>query len=300
MLVLARALHIGSALLLVSLFFFQRVILRGDREIAEADWRVGLARRFRRWTIRAFIVQLLSGAAWFWIVAADLNDSSLLGVLDPNFLRPVLEQTRFGQLWVERAVIALVVGIILFLPGKKIGERWSGLAASGFLLLSLAWAGHAAAGASHRSLHIAVDVAHLAIAAVWPVGLVPLALFLLAASGANGPPEALLVPLCRFSRISLFSVALLLATGIANALFFFSRFESLFTTTYGQLLLSKLALFVLMVGLAAMNRFSFLPGLMRGSQASSFDRLRRSVLAEALCCLLVVLIVGAMGATPPP
>jgi putative copper resistance protein D len=293
LLVLARAFHIGSALLLVSLFFFQHVILRGN--FPEGDGRGDLARWFRRWTVGAFFIQLLSGACWFWIVAANLNDTSLPGALDPGLLRPVLEQTQFGELWFLRTILALLLGIVLLFPEKGRGRLGLDLIVSGLLLLSLAWAGHAAAGTNHRNLHIGVDAAHLAIAAVWPIGLAPLALLLL-----SGAKEELIAPLRRFSGISLFAVMLLLATGIANALFFFPNFESLFTTTYGQLLLGKIALFLLMVGLSAMNRYSFLPDLIRGSSSSALDRMRRSVLAETVFCFLVLLIVGAMGMTPPP
>jgi putative copper resistance protein D len=290
--VLVRALHIGSALLLVSLLFFQQAILR-DNGALPSHWQRSIARRLRKCVAGTFVVHLLSGAAWCWIVTAMMNDSSLAAALDGELLRTVLLQTQFGQLWVWRAGFALALGVAFFKQRDRIA-----LFLSALLLLSLTWAAHAAAGTHERALHIAVDLAHLGLAAIWPVGLIPLALFLRAVSRIR---DSAIVPiLLRFSRVSLIAVTLLFLTGFANALFFIPTWSSLITTTYGQLLVGKIALFLIMISLGALNRLSFLPALESDPTLAALTRLRRIVILESALGLIVILIVGAMGATSPP
>jgi len=312
LLVLARMLHIGSALLIVSLLYFRQVIFRPDGTAEFGSETIALfSRRITRWLIGVFLVQVVSGGVWFWIVAADISDNSLRDVLDFGLLKTVFGQTQFGQLWLGRMAMGIALGILLLAAGRSEHRsrghgstwRWLALVAGGLLLVSLAWAGHAASGVSHRALHLSADIGHLAIASVWPAGLLPLALFLNTAV-KTGPPSQLacvVATLHRFSRTSLIAVVLLSLTGFANACFLIPSFPALFTSTYGQLLLGKIALFLAMVGLGALNRFHHLPDLDPDTPTpSDFDRLRRAILIENLLGLIVLLIVGAMGATAPP
>jgi len=300
LLVLARSLHIGSAALLVSLIFFQKIILRERKGgVAPTRWPDFLMRRLRRWTIATFALQFLSGATWLWIVTAQMNDSSLGEAFDWNFLHVVLTQTQFGQLWMVRFVVALVLALVLFLEGRSATPRqpgWTLFVMGGLLLGSLAGAGHAAAGTNDRTLHIAVDLAHLAVVAVWPVGLIPLAIFLFTLRKTN--TEVPVSVLLRFSRASLLGVIFLMLTGLGNALFFIPSLDALFDSTYGQLLIGKIVLFLAMAGIGARNRFSLLPGFVNDPLAPG--RLRWAVLLESTLCLIVLLIVGVLGATPPP
>jgi len=304
LLVLARTLHIGSALLLTSLLFFRLVVLReGRTEPEKAGWPIAFNRQLQRGLGGLFLLHLLSGAAWFWAVTAGMNDSSLREALDPAQLGTVLLQTQFGWLWSWRAGLALVFGALLLTGSAARGRSagsWLALGVSGLLLGSLTWAGHAAAGTEHRIAHLGIDLAHLAIAAIWPMGLPPLALFLRAVARAGPAGPEVMPILQRFSRLSLACVILLLATGIANALFFFPSWSALVTSTYGRLLLGKVALFLVMVGLGAFNRFSFLPALMGDPASPALVRLQRAVLLESAIGLVVISIVGMMGATSPP
>ena len=293
LLVLARTLHIGSALLIAGLLFFRLIIL--------SDWEESPAqevkRRLQRWVIGTFVIHLISGALWFWIVTATMNDCSLVDAWDGNLFQTILEQMQFGRLWILRGSFALAFALSLFLMRKnKINPGWLTFALAILLLASLAWAGHAAAGTSYRMMHLVFDIGHLAVAAIWPVGLVPLALFFHASPRINDPPAISI--LHRFSNVSLVCVILLSITGLANALFLIPTFMALFTSPYGQLLVAKIILFFIMAGIGATNRFSFLPAL--ANDPSAVTRLRHAVLIENALSLAVLLIVGTMGATSPP
>jgi putative copper export protein len=61
------------------------------------------------------------------------------------------------------------------------------------------------------------------------------------------------------------------------------------------LLVAKVLVVAAMIGLGALNRYRFLPALAHGPAPG----LLRTVVAETVLAVLVVLIVGAMGTTAP-
>jgi len=287
---------------MVSLIYFRTFILRPQREAI-------LSEPIIRWLTWVWIVQIVSGGLWLWIATAQMSDDSLLGVLDFGVMRTVLEQTQFGQLWFCRMGPALVQGIILvvayrrnFLSCEKSLWLWIAIGLSLLLLISLAWAGHAASGTHDRTWHIGIDVFHLAIASVWPIGLIPLAVFLWTLPEFLPASELkyVILSLSRFSNTSVVAVTLLFLTGLTNAWFFIPSISALFTSTYGKLLLGKVILFSIMVGLGALNRFWHLPELEAVGSRISFIRLRKVVLIESMLGVIVLLIVGLMGMTAPP
>ena len=110
-----------------------------------------------------------------------------------------------------------------------------------------------------------------------------------------------------FAGLGSFAVALLVVTGLANSWFLVGpdRIGSLGTSLYGQLLIAKLVLFVLMLGLAADNRFRLTPSLGLKLQrvedsVGALHRLRRSIAAETALGVAVLGLVAVMGTLPPP
>jgi hypothetical protein len=63
----------------------------------------------------------------------------------------------------------------------------------------------------------------------------------------------------RFSLLGLISAIALFATGLLNTWFLVGTLPGLVGTTYGELLLLKISLFVAMLALAAFNRLRLLP-----------------------------------------
>ncbi|MFT6568809.1 MAG: putative copper resistance protein D, partial [Sphingomonas echinoides] len=72
---------------------------------------------------------------------------------------------------------------------------------------------------------------------------------------------------------------------------------------YGQLLLAKLALFALMLGLAALNRFRLTPRFEASIAASdhrgALGALRRSLGAETGCIIAILALVAWLGTLEP-
>jgi putative copper resistance protein D len=78
----------------------------------------------------------------------------------------------------------------------------------------------------------------------------------------------------------------------------------IFASTWGVLLSAKLALFGLMLGLAAHNRFTLTPTLAKavahGAPASPLRRLRISIGLEMAAGVALLGLVAAMGVRMPP
>lgn len=106
----------------------------------------------------------------------------------------------------------------------------------------------------------------------------------------------------RFSNLGVVCVATLLITGVINAWFIVGSVAILLGSTYGQLLMVKVALFFVMVGIAAINRTWPTPKLTASAldaRAKAARRLARNSLIEAGLGLAILALVGALGTLPP-
>ncbi len=300
---LARTLHIGSAMLLVALPFFGTFVVRPATKSGSLFQPTII-----RWLWIAWVVEALTGFAWFWLVAAQMCDQSPWRLIDSSDLYSVLWQTQFGGLWLLRLALGIGLGLAIvfyssgrFRVGGESPRAVTGLMVLSFcLLVSLAWGSHAAAGIHHRILHLGVDALHLATGAVWPVGLFPLALFLRQANRRDGSldGEGEFESLQRFSRVSFVAVLVLVTSGTINGFLMIGSWLGLFLTHYGQLLLGKMVIAGIMIGLGAFNRLRLLPRIR--DTPGAFGTLRFIVIAESVLGLAVLVIVGVMGMTSPP
>jgi len=314
-LILVRWLHLSASILLASLFLFEAAIFVpavrkpttgiGHHQIHRLTCRAAL------WTL---LVALISWFAWSWLVASTMTGDDLVECFQTGDWLTVLTRTQFGHIWLFRVIVSLVFGIILWLAAWTSGRRSYFQATlvglSAIELASLAWVGHAAAGTGPFGIvHLLGDALHLLASAFWPGALAPLIAFLILllkssrvdAIGLAGPVVR------RFSASSLMAVAVMALTGLLNSIFMVGSFRALLTSAYGQLLVSKLILFFVMVGFGAWNLFLLkprlavdLPNMNVADQKSAIRSLLWNVLCEVGLGAAVILIVAALGITPPP
>ena len=76
----------------------------------------------------------------------------------------------------------------------------------------------------------------------------------------------------QFSRMGYVAVALVAITGIVNTAILVGRVDGLTGTPYGRLLLAKIALFLLLVVLAGINRLILVPRIAREGATARRDR----------------------------
>jgi copper resistance protein D len=309
-LALARAIHIAASILLAGLFGFRSVVLtpvasRYDRADRFQPRFKGM---WGRLALVAWLTVVISAILWFGFVAASISGAATLFDVDGDTCLTVLLQTQFGHLWACRLVGCLIVGILLFSGAHEVIVAVLSFA----ILASLAAAGHSGAIVTNAGLlPLAGDIGHLIAAALWPGGLVPLLVLLVSQNRATDQTTRMFVAevVRRFSSLSLVVVGLLAGTGLLNTYFIVGSLGALVTTDYGRLLLLKIGLFLLMLGLGALNLLILKPRLSRaamvetqtaGAVMTPTSTLIRSVVCEASLAAGVVLVVGFLGATPPP
>jgi putative copper resistance protein D len=306
-------------MILLSLFAFE--ILAARPALRETDRSASphievLREQFRLLAVWSGFAAIASGIVWFWNVVARMTGGSLWEMPRIDSIGVAITQTQFGRLWTWRLGLMLLFTIAnLFARRKCRTFLWSsrawqyvGLIIATTLLASITWAGHAGATiGAERPIHLTVDSAHLIAAGLWPGGLLPLTLLLVRASRSREPSLLLAFGAItrRFSAVSLLVVGALAATGLTNSYFLVGSLPALVTTTYGRLLVMKLLLFSIMIGFGACNLLRFKPQLALANEqnAKQTDALRKlihNVIAELCIGTLIVLIVGALGATPPP
>jgi copper resistance protein D len=243
-------------------------------------------------------VALLSALLWLGFTAAGMSGSAA-GAMDPSILSLVLTGSDFGRVWALRLVLA--VFIVLALIGKPLNYTRLFMAAAGALVLlaSIALTGHAWADANGGWLHILADALHLVAAGVWIGALfVLLRLATVFGSQASGLHQVL----AHFSGVGTILIGVLILTGAVNSWFLIGPehvFE-LFATSYGVVLSLKLALFLLMLVLAALNRFRLTPALLKSDPAPGLRALKLSIALETILGALVLFAVGWLGTLAPP
>jgi putative copper resistance protein D len=144
------------------------------------------------------------------------------------------------------------------------------------------------------------DALHLLGAAAWTGGLMALALLLHVLSGhrANARPALQMDVVRRFSSLGIASVATLVISGTINAWVLVGSFRALVVTDYGRILMLKIAVFLVMVTLAAINRLWLTPRL-AAPDGKSLRALTRNSVAEIVLGLLIFVIVGLLGTLHP-
>ncbi len=132
----------------------------------------------------------------------------------------------------------------------RLGLALGGLVTAGALAATWALSEHASTGIQ-PGVAIPVDIVHLLAAATWLGGLAALLAALHAAGDGATPPDR---AVRRFSRLAFGSVTAVAATGTYQAWRQLGSWSALTDTTYGQVLLAKIALVAVLVALGARSR----------------------------------------------
>jgi putative copper resistance protein D len=298
-LIVARLLHYAAVTTLagVSLFPLYAYAAAEPKE---------LFRRRQAVLLSAALAAMFSGLCWLVCSVASMS-GTWAGVADHEVLWTVLNETTFGSVWMARMLLAvLILGVTAFWTARA-GRDLVTACLAAVLLASLAGTGHAQIEEGWMSLvHLGSDAAHLLAAGAWLGGLIPLGFILLDHSMREGEPIVDVDRISlRFSSMGYVAVATLVASGFINSWFLVGSVSSLLKTSYGQILLAKLAFFAAMLGLAAANRFWLVPRMIEtrmgasGEAAVWLGRLRYHVLGEQFLGLMVLLAVSALGTMRP-
>ena len=166
-----------------------------------------------------------------------------------------------------------------------------GVAAGGTMLLHV-MVGHAAGPSPLRSVNLFVQWLHLLAVGAWIGGLV----WLLAGLRGRERPEQL-ASAVRFSKLAAPLLGLVAVTGLSRALHLAGGWQGLLDSGYGRFLDLKVALFLGLVALGALNRYRVLPALVGGVRR--LDALRRNVRGEVVLAGCVLAVTAVLSQLPP-
>lgn len=199
-----------------------------------------------------------------------------------------------GRNLVEQLVPVVLAGVALLLAwrwGPKIERGALGAAGALALVAILTHVMTSHASASHVAwLMLPAQWAHLTAFCVWIGGLSAL---LIGVRGLSRDVAGRAVR--RFSFVAGFALVAVGVTGALRAIDEVGALSRLWSTVFGGLVLVKVALFVLLAGLGAINRFRNVP-----RAEWTLTGLRRVGRFEIAAAAVVIGVAAALTALPPP
>ena len=188
-------------------------------------------------------------------------------LLNQELISLVLFSTRFGSVWAvqEGLSILLLVSLLFHRPLLSTFQHkpfftWLITVAS-LMLVAGSFKSHAA-GLEPMWPGILGHSLHLLAAGYWLGALPALWLVFYSSTSHASEPTKTINPinlLTRFSLLASVMVAVILLSGIVIGFFQIDRWAELFATPYGLYLLVKVFLFILMLSIASIIRFRYLP-----------------------------------------
>jgi copper transport protein len=319
--------YLSLALMLGGLAFLAVAWLPGLSALAGSDQRWVrashvFASRLRWLLLVAIVLGLTASVLGVLLQGASAAGISLWASLKSTIISNTLHE-RFGEVWGLRAVDwALIAGLLLaaralrrdIVPELHLSPHEGGRVAlaaraprwivapigvgAAYLAVTPALAGHASVE-SPVALFFPSVVLHVLAASVWVGGIACLLLVLPGATRQLEPAERsrlLLATLARFSPLALAAVSAIALTGAVQAYIDVRTFNSLFHTTYGALILAKVALLLALIGVGWVNRERIIPALRRLASAGESPggigvTARRSLRSE------IALMLGVFGVT---
>ena len=261
----------GSALALLSLTRFDSAAARSVRRTAVTGAAFAAAASVLRIPVQA----------------SFLMGGSMAGAFDPAIVGMVVESPLGTSLWVRLGGLALVSLVVV---GRPAARAAAGVGAV-LVCASFAFRGHSLE--EPRLVLGGLVTFHLLGLAFWVGVFAPLHRLAGRDAHAAGALAA------EFSGWAIRIVPALAAAGVALFVILTADPLAALGTPYGQLLAAKLALFVLLLGLAALNKYRLTPALEAGVGGAG-ARLRRSIRLEALVVLAILATTATLTTVASP
>ncbi|MFJ8592114.1 copper resistance protein CopC [Streptomyces sp. NPDC093598] len=240
------------------------IVMTGGAAFVLACWRRGSGvRPVQRFVVSGWVALTAATLALLLLRGSFTGSGKVADVFDLSLLGQVL-QTKTGAALVSRllllAAAALFIAVLFGAYDKRedaqekrdltFGLSIGGVVVAAGLAASWAMSEHASVGLQ-AGIAMPVDVLHLLAVAAWLGGLGALLIALYRAP-ADTPVDAPAVH--RFSRLAFSSVLALIATGTYQSWRQLGSWSAFTDTRYGQLLLAKIGLVVVLVGVAWISR----------------------------------------------
>jgi copper transport protein len=317
--VAARVIELVALGLLLGLLAF-RVLVWGPavakaRGVSDDERETALAGGQRLFWRSFWSLAVLAGVAETAVLAAKsavvFHTGLLAAAVHPTSAYRLVAASRFGDMigWRSAALVAMMAVAFVTWTAESSGPPSAGrrgpfavMALFGVAALTmLAGQGHASQ-APFAPLSVAADAAHLSGAAIWIGGLPCLLIVLLRVPRVlpEGGRAIASASLARFSKIALWSVAVIAVTGLARMAGELSSVTQLWDTGYGRDLVLKASLLAPILILARRNRQ--MVASLAGGLTPTAARLRtvaRSVQMELTIAVGIITLAAILVAQIP-
>ncbi len=288
--------YIALALLLGQLVAAGFLLPNGAPEV--------LRRALVAWATAALLVFLCAAFLGLFVQGAKIQR----GMPSWELIVRYLTMTQSGTVWLARTAYGAALTLAVWTIGRR-GASVNTVRVMAILALPLvagrSLTSHAAAVGENAKLVVAADSVHLMATALWAGGLSALwRLFYLGNHRMDLPPDWTVRPVNRFSRLALVSVTLLAITGLYRSWIHVGSLDVLKSTDYGNALMLKLALFIAMLAVGALNFFSTKPRLAKSAEANSGKhsesrKALRRIGTESVIGWLIFSVTGWLTVLPP-
>jgi len=252
----------------------------------------------------AILVFLCTGIAHLLELAVQLNTSGTLDAEAWSNTGVLLRSTLIGTVvWARPILLAALIASSFALAERA----YLRMIVQGVLLSAIAatfpMTGHSWANESIRIVTVSFDLLHLAMAVVWFGGLAGLGVMVWRLPKNRDDLEKIHQTVQRFSRVALPLIATVAITGLLLSLIRITSWKAFFQSDYGQILIWKIILFILVLLLAGVQRFVVLPYLHRQNGEAAERMLTLwmfSIRAELCLAIIIFIVAGFLSTTSPP
>ncbi|MDQ0559948.1 putative copper resistance protein D [Rhizobium mesoamericanum] len=253
-----------------------------------------MSQRLRCFNALAILLIIGTTATLLPLRAATIGGEGWADALSFPMLRSILSGTNIGQAWLAQASAAiLLIASCLTTSRFKYQVR---MVSAGLLLISLTISGHAAMNSGWlRAAHRLNDGLHLLSGGAWLGALVPVIVTYPMLRDARRHQDARSA-LMRFSTAGHVAVAVVIATGTINTILIVGSLQLDWHNTYQLLLSVKILIVFLLVALAIINRYVFVPRLARNP---SLLPLKWATGAEIVLGSVLLGLVSVFGTLQP-
>lgn len=258
-------------------------------------------------TLEAAVRRLRCPLLWLLLAAIVIRGAlQLLSFRDPGetvtaeMAEAILWTGNWGHAWFVQIAATLLFLVWQHFDRVPGGPAWPVTIA---LIVAIVWAqtgmGHAAGSHWPHPVGRLLDAIHLAGLGIWLGTLAALAIAALPALRGEEQLPALASVVRAFSLYARIGVSLVILTGVVAALVYVGPIATITQSTWGQLLLIKLACMLGVLVLGWYNWRVVTPAL-EGRNAIARQKLRLAVRLELLLGLAMLLITAFLVASPLP
>ncbi|MCW2748523.1 MAG: hypothetical protein JWP10_1665 [Nocardioidaceae bacterium] len=256
----------------------------------------GLASKAMLLTSRTAGLWALSGVLYYVLAASDLFAIPVFQIRSFSILSQLFTGISLGRTIAAQIVIALVIALFARRTITVPGATWL-LAAAALGIAVPALSGHSAGSGAHDLAVVSLGF-HVVGASLWVGGLV--GLIWIAFHGSKRLPGAV----ARYSPLALWCLGAVAISGLVNAAIRVESLGNVFTTSYGALILMKVAALVVLAGFGWAHRKTTVRALIASEAADDLQRARwafaRLALAELTVMGAAFAVAVALSRAQPP